>query len=271
MSAADDFFAAPSVHNVRLFAILFFAAVAIECFDDVASAAKYGAAGFNVAHFALFDVRRWASASVVEQWLAVAVASVRATLCYLALRIALGGASTAHYTLLWLLYSGCYFASQIDSYQHHYLVVLLLCILCCNVWSSVTRRRLLVAQMAFVYFWTALAKLDAGFLSGHTLRRTVGGPLAIALHRYVEPHVPLPPLFATLAVATVVAEFALAILLLRRRWWRYACLIGVPLHVGLELAGFLIAVGRRAFRNQPPINRLFFYFILFLFRILASS
>lgn len=191
---------------------------------------------------------------------------------FLALTVAASG--TRHgvgCAALWLLtalYVGVYAASQIDSYQHHYLacLVLLLLVSATVRGAGAANRRaaeaqtllLLTRQVAFVYLWTTVTKLHGDFLGGVALRVAAGGVVAA----HVVPALAAAlrttdaALYALLAVGTVVVEAALSAALLVRRCWPLAAALGVALHVSFELSGFLIAQFGRCAAGRPRARAL---------------
>src|SRR5687768_16997107 len=114
--------------KLNLFRFLFFAVLAVDCFLDLGHAPRYGAGGFNVSNLPWLD---WALPLPTRTgFLLCCVAG-----SYLALRAAFGVLTTWSVRLLTALFAYRYFISQLDSYQHHYLVFLLLFIACFIPWE----------------------------------------------------------------------------------------------------------------------------------------
>lgn len=190
-------------------------------FDFIPDSGNYGAAGLDAAHF------RWLDAiqPVPSPALHVGV------LALASFALVLGAAGSMNRLLLafgGLLYTYGWAMSRNDSYQHHYLLSLvLLCIVffprvsatqvrqdpravIANAWAYA----LLAAQLAIVYLWTAVAKLDDAWLRGDTLRRTLLGepgqtPTAVdsALLRLFSQ----PGVSPAISIGTVVLEGLLVI------------------------------------------------------------
>lgn len=156
--------------SINLFRTVFFALFAVDAWLQLAHAARYGADGFNVGHVP------WLPAP--SRVVMIAVFLLQA---YFGVRAALGAATAWSVRALTVLFGYGYFASQADSYQHHYLVFLVL--VCC--WAIPWQRaqdepdseleapgvQLLVVQLALMYAWAVVAKLDAAWLDGTTLEQ----------------------------------------------------------------------------------------------------
>ena len=140
----------------------------------VAKAYRYGAAGFNVAHFESWETVLPIPNPVVHTVLYLVAG-------FLAFRVALGIAVRFSLVLLTLIYGYAYFASLLDSYQHHYMVfwfLLLSWVVPFDQVAGLERRdtvsrrigawglSLFYAQMSLVYFFTAVAKLDPYWRNG---------------------------------------------------------------------------------------------------------
>ena len=91
--------------------------------------------------------------------------------------IACGVATRWLVPLATVIYSWLYFGSQLDSYQHHYLVAMLLVIACFVPWQPAVELdavrtwalRLLLVELAIVYLWAAISKIDPLWLDGTAL------------------------------------------------------------------------------------------------------
>lgn len=170
--------------------------------DFLPRAHLYGAGGFDVAHFRWLDAIQPTPTPALYVCLILAAAFATLTCAVVGIR-------------RWLIAVACvcygyaYFMSQHDTYQHHYLLLIMLIVTACfpridaasaiappdddnpappriSAWAYT----LLAVQVAIVYLWTAIAKFDGAWLSGHTVRRIVVGadearladsPVAIAL------------------------------------------------------------------------------------------
>jgi hypothetical protein len=137
------------------------------CSTMLPRAGRYGAAGFNVAHFAWLDALQPTPSPALY-------VSIMALVALLACIQAIRGTSLLLMGALFLLYTYGWAMSLLDSYQHHYL---LSCVLFCftvaaasgGSWRS-AGPRLVPATLAIVYAFAAVSKLDGGWLSGSTLR-----------------------------------------------------------------------------------------------------
>ncbi len=179
ISTPQKFLFAP-VAAIRpfLFARLFLLLLAADIWIDfLVSSAQYGVAGFDVAHFAWLDkIQPLPTAAI---YIPVMVAASFAL--WLS---ALAGIHRGLLGLAFLLFTYGWAMSQHDSFQHHYLLSLML--LCVTFFPKLTTadvaadpRRpvaawayvMLAIQMAIVYLWTAIAKMDPAWISGHAIRR----------------------------------------------------------------------------------------------------
>jgi uncharacterized membrane protein YphA (DoxX/SURF4 family) len=90
---------------------------------------------------------------------------------------------------------------------------------------------LLKVQLSIVYFFSAIAKVNATCLSGVVIYGSLrdSGPFALpaALRQ--------PPVLATMAVMTIVVELFLSVAFWSAVWRKRAAVIGVAFHIGLVL------------------------------------
>lgn len=138
---------------------------------SLSHAPRYGAGDFNVSH--LDFITRWCSVPTPSSIGALYLATGA-----LAIWISIGLSGKIGVFLCTLSYCFCYFWSQADSYQHHYLLCLCLALFIGEPWRS-TKGTVLTAlmwQMAFIYAWTAFAKCEPVWLSGDTLSILVAEP-----------------------------------------------------------------------------------------------
>ena len=164
--------------RLTLFRVVFFSVLALDLWIlMLPHASRYGINHFNVSHI-----------SVLNHLLPTPTVGIM-SLCYivggfLSLCVAFGVFSRASLIGLTILYNGAYFWSQIDSYQHHYLICLLL-ILCIFLplnklhgldypahkgaviksWAA----KLIYVEVSIVYFYTAITKTNEHWLNGWTL------------------------------------------------------------------------------------------------------
>ncbi len=153
----------------------------LDCwFNLIPHGARYGAGGFNVAHFAILDLLPVPTPEIyictvaVCGLLAFSMAVFRPTRTLLA-------ALAALYTYAWA-------CSMLDSFQHHYFLslVLLSCVFLplqgaretyryekvierVSAWSYV----MIGVTCSIVYFYTAVTKLDPDWRNGDAMRRMV--------------------------------------------------------------------------------------------------
>lgn len=214
--------------HVALVRFAFFAVLAVDAFLQIAHAPRYGG-DFNVPQFA------WLPLPSPGREGALAIDLV---LTYLFVLAALGVATRVVVPLAAALDAYYYFSSQLDSYQHHYLVVMLLVIASFVPWDARERYvkswalRLFCVQIAILYAWAAIAKLDGAWLDGTTLRAQVRPEWTRDLLDAIG--------WSAAAWGVVLAEVFLAVAWLWPRLWPYALVPGVGFHAGIELADFRI-------------------------------
>lgn len=217
--------------HLALFRFVFFAVLAVDSFLQISHAPRYGAADFNVPHFG------WLPLPVGRD----AMLAIDLVLMHLFVLAAFGVATRWIVPLAAALDAYYYFSSQLDSYQHHYLVVLLLIIASFIPWHSRDRYvrswalRLFMVQVAIVYLWAAIAKLDPLWLDGTTLKAQLTKKWARDL---VEGSIG----YAVLSWLIVLTELGLAAAWLLRRGTLAALGVGIGLHLGIELTGFRIGL-----------------------------
>jgi hypothetical protein len=231
--------------KLSLFRFLFFGVVAVDAWLQIVHGPRYGAADFNVAHFPVLD----ALLPIPTRPVVLTVFLLQA---YLAARVALGVGGRASIALLTALFGYGYFISQLNSYQHHYLIFLLLVCTCfftrdpAKSWPI----RLILVQISIVYLWAAVAKLDPLWLNGTTLDT---GMSLDSIRGIVEGTVGWP----TVAILTVVLELFLMVAIHIRRTRIVAFVIGAGFHISIEGSGFAIG--------------LFSYFMLALYVLLIPD
>lgn len=218
---------------VARFAI--FAVLAVDAVLQIAHASRYGAGDFNVAHFSFVP-------GPGRQLYLLAQCSIAC----LSLLVALGAGGRLPAIALSVAYGWCYFGSQLDSFQHHYLAWLLITLWCfvpppaalgrarAAPWVRSSALRLILLQLGIMYLWAALSKIDPKWLDGTAMSMQIRGPLREAID-------------ATLGIKIVsrlviVSELALAITIWRAQTWRWALLLGIGLHFMIALSGLEIGV-----------------------------
>ncbi len=235
--------------KLSVFRVAFFSLVAFDAWRQTEHMARYGTNGFNVSHMPWLD-------AVLPMPSSSGILIVYLLQAYLAARVVLGIAVPISVKLLTALYGYSYFISQVDSYQHHYFVFLLLVISCFVPWQPQTARddadktppgaqlvktwavRLLLVQMAVLYGWATMTKLDPLWLNGESI---VPNLRSVEWMNYYARNLP-GELYATPAQLAMVAEAILLLAVATRRLWFVAIPIGVGLHLSIELAEFEIGI-----------------------------
>jgi hypothetical protein len=235
-------------HSLQLsaFRFFFFAAVAMESFRDLEHAPRYGAGGFNVPHF-----DAWAALPVPSRYGMVVLLLVQFAL---ALRVAFGLGQRVTVWALTAVYGYTYFISQLDSYQHHYMVFLFLVLMSLVDWESESPRtwpvHLVIVQTCIVYFWAGITKAQPLWLDGTLLEMQVGR--AFGEQVPVLSALGADTAFLVMSNYAMAMEFAVPLMILwcgllpegrpRMMLGWLTVVIGVPLHAGIELAGLRIGL-----------------------------
>jgi hypothetical protein len=223
--------------KLLLVRVTFFPLLAVDALLQIPHAARYGT-GFQLAHLPLLDGLAPGRVPFIAIHLALAALFTLAALGVLT-RLALPLAAA--------LYAWVYLSSQLDSYQHHYLVGLVLVLACAVPWerppatplAATTRSwaaRLILVQLAIVYAWAAIAKLSPAWLDGSALALQVRVPWVRSLVDAV------PGTWATVAVVTVAVELFLAVAVPWRRLWPIAAPLAVAFHLGIDQTGLEIGL-----------------------------
>lgn len=246
-----DFAVSPT--HLLLLRVALFALLGIDAFLQIEHAPRYGAGNFNVPHIPGLD----ALLPAPSRSLFAALYLLQA---YLSIRIALGTASRALIGVLAALIGYTYFISQLNSYQHHYLLFLVVLLCAFIPWNAAAGQksapavkswalRLIMVEIAIVYFWAAIGKLDPLWLDGRTLTAQLSGTFLAPV---------LEGLGASFSAKLVVAtELFLALAWLMRRLWLPALIIGVSFHITIEVTSFEIG--------------LFSYYMLALYLLLVPE
>lgn len=243
--------------------VVLFGLLAIDAILQIRHAPRYGAGGFNVAQIPGLDALG-PSRAIYE------VAQLVSA--YLFVLAALGVATRWVLPAVTGIYAYLYFTSQLDGYQHHYLVALVLGISCFVPWqrradtepATPVRTwavRLILVQLAILYLWAAVSKMNGAWVDGRTLANQITGPLRELVDSSVG--------IKAAAKFAIFAELTLALTIWVRPAWFIALPLGLMFHTGILLSGleiglfawlmlamYLLIVPDRAFvwaAEQPPI------------------
>jgi hypothetical protein len=216
--------------------VVVFAMLAIDALLQVRHAPRYGAGDFNVAHLSWLDALGPGR---------VAFGAGQLVLAYLFVLAACGVATRWVLPIATGLYGWLYFGSQLDSYQHHYLVWLVVALGCVVPWqrpadaTAATRVRswavrLVLVQLAILYLWAAVSKLGDAWLDGRTLSTQLHGGVRGAIESTIG--------MAWAARLVVIAELVLAATIwLPRAWW-LAAPLGLAFHAGIVFTNLEIGL-----------------------------
>lgn len=225
---------------LALFRLAFFAVLAVDMFLQVEHAPRYGSGDFNVGQFPFLDGSPLADRTLVTAGYLI--------LSFLAARFALGVGGKIEMAAMTTIFGGIYFSSQLNSYQHHYLMFVVL-LLCCFVpwrqsgddkpskWEprrSAWAIRLLLVQVSIVYLFAAISKMSPQWWAGSVL----AGQIQPGMIRDLASGIG----FANAAKLVVLTELYLAVALHIARLRTSAAIIGIGLHIGIEVAGFDIGL-----------------------------
>jgi hypothetical protein len=213
-----------------------FGLLALDALVQIQHAPRYGAGGFNVAQLPLLDGlgptrTAYAVGELLNAWLFTLAAFG------VAARWVIPPAAA--------IYAWLYFGSQLDSYQHHYLVSLILVCACFVPWqrprdaTPATRvaswaLRLILVELAIMYLWAAISKMNAAWIDGRTLSTQIIGPM----RRLVDATVGVP----LASKLVIVVELSLAALVWQPRFWKIAAPLGIAFHVGILFSGLEIGL-----------------------------
>ena len=216
--------------------VVLFGLLAIDAILQIRHAPRYGAGGFNVAQIPGLDALGPSRATYEIAQLVSA---------YLFVLAALGVATRWVLPVATSLYAWMYFTSQLDGYQHHYLVVLILGISCFVPWqrravsdpAAPVRTwavRLILVQLAILYLWAAISKMDPLWIDGRTLANQITGPLRELVDSSVG--------IKAAAKFAIFAELTLALTVWVRPAWFIALPLGLVFHTGILLSGLEIGL-----------------------------
>ncbi|HEY5925529.1 MAG TPA: HTTM domain-containing protein [Kofleriaceae bacterium] len=207
--------------------VVVFALLAIDALMQIEHAPRYGAGGFNVAQLPLLDALAPGR---------ILYSAGQLVLAYLFVLVACGALTRYALPIATAIYGWLYFASHLDSYQHHYLVFLILVIACFVPWerpagataSTPVRSwalRLLYIQLALLYLWAAVSKMNAAWLDGKALSMQMTGTVRSMIDATIG--------IKGAAWLVLISELVLAATVWNKRTWVIAAPLGVALHAGI--------------------------------------
>ncbi|MCP4810480.1 MAG: HTTM domain-containing protein [Proteobacteria bacterium] len=222
----------------------FFAVLAIDIWQGISHLARYGAGHFNVSHFAGLD----GLIPVPDKAWMVGIALIQIVL---AVRAALGVQLRVTVPALTLLYGASYYWSQLDSYQHHYLITVLLLIVSGGLWLDGDGKRipawtlrLMMAVLSIMYLWAAITKVDPEWLGGKTLGAALVDDDARIWVKSLAASLDVGHMtvLSWASWAAMIGEVVLAVGLLWPKTRRVCWALGLAFHVGVEIAALRIGL-----------------------------
>jgi len=209
-----------------------FALLAADALSQIRHAPRYGS-GFNVAQLPGLDALGPGR---------VAYGVCELVLAYAFVLIACGVATRWLVPLAAVIYNWLYFGSQLDSYQHHYLVAMLLIVACFVPWERKVALdqplkswalRLILVELAIVYLWAAISKIDAQWLNGSALSLQLHGSLRSLVDATIGMH--------AVAILVPITELVLVAVWIRPAW-PYLAPLGILFHLGIVWTGLEIGL-----------------------------
>ncbi len=216
--------------------LVVFGLLAIDAFLQLRHAPRYGAGDFNVGHLPfLHGLGPGRAGYELGQLIET----------YLFALAALGVATRLVLPIAAALYAWLYFGSQLDSYQHHYLVAIVVAIACFVPWQRPADAapatgvrswalRLILVQLAIMYLWAAISKIDPAWTSGATL----DGQLTGSVRSLVDGTIGMK----RASILVIGVELVLACTIWLRPGWKIAAPLGLLLHLGIAASGLEIGV-----------------------------
>jgi hypothetical protein len=217
--------------------VVLFGLLALDALLQIRHAPRYGAGGgFNVAQIPLLD-------SLGPTRVSYGVCEL--INAYLFTLAAFGVATRWVLPPATAIYAWLYFGSQLDSYQHHYLVALILLCACFVPWQRPTDAtprtrvatwalRLILVELGIMYLWAAISKMNGAWVNGSTLTTQIIGPM----RRLIDGSIGIPAA-SKMVVAT---ELVLATTVWQPRFWWFAAPLGLLFHVGILFSGLEIGL-----------------------------
>lgn len=234
--------------KVWLLRVVLFGLLAIDALRQIEHAPRYGAGGFNVAQLPLLD-------ALAPGRVTYAVSEL--VLGYLFALVACGVVTRYVLPFATLVYGWLYFSSHLDSYQHHYLVWLILVLACFVPWERPTAAattksdasargagdddaarvvppatpvrswalRVILVQLAILYLWAAISKMNHAWIDGTTLSGQMTGKVRSLIDATVG--------MKGAAILVILTELTLAATVWIKRTWWLAAPLGIALHAGI--------------------------------------
>lgn len=218
--------------------VVIFTLLALDALLAIRHAPRYGAGGFNVAQLPLLDGLGPTRISYLVGEL------LNATLFTFA---ALGVATRFVIPAAAAIYAWLYLGSQLDSYQHHYLVALVLLLASFVPWQRPAGAkpdtkiaswalRLILIQLGILYFWAAVSKFDPAWLDGRTLGNQI--PATLEIRKLIDSTIGI----SAMSHVVVVVELVLAVAVWNPRAWLVAAPLGILFHLGIVFTGLEIGL-----------------------------
>ena len=213
-----------------------FMLLAVDAATQVSHAPRYGAGDFNVAQLPFMDV------IAPGRFL---YGGAQLLLAYVFVMVAFGVATRVLVPVGAAIYAWLYLSSQLDSYQHHYLVALVLVIASFVPWQRPAGAtpempvrtwavRLILVQLAIMYVWAAISKMDLAWVDGTTLAMQMKGSLGATINKTVG--------FKVASVMVIATELTLAATIWLRAGWKIAAPLGLLFHLGIVFTGLEIGL-----------------------------
>jgi Vitamin K-dependent gamma-carboxylase len=216
--------------------VVIFTLLALDAVLQVSHAPRYRAGDFNVGQLPFME-------AITPGRVLYGVAQL--ALAYVFVLVAFGVLTRVLVPLAAVTYAWLYFSSQLDGYQHHYLVVMMLAIASFVPWQrpagAVPSRkvqtwavRLLLVQLAVMYLWAAISKMDPAWIDGTTLSLQMTGKIGTVIAKTIG--------FRVASVLVVATELTLAATVWSRATWKIAAPLGLAFHLGIVFTGLEIGL-----------------------------
>lgn len=234
--------------RMTTFRVAFFALLALDLWVlMVPHAPRHGAGDFNVSHLPFLD-------ALVPAPDAITVTVLYMAAGFFAFRVALGLAMRVSLIALTAIYPVVYFWSQVDSYQHHYLIGVLLLLCCLTPWEETPgldhpRKpdapthvrswaiKLMYVQVSIVYFYTAVTKATDHWLDGWALEQIISVEFIRELYTSINEALGWSDMgmYSFVAHAIMLWQFFVAFAFLMPKLRPLACITGPMFHILVEV------------------------------------